>query len=135
MAKFDNIEVKGGFGEQPDIKFLNKVPAEDLEVEVLKEGDGQVVKAGDTIECDYHGTVFDGNVFDSSFERGSSIEFPVGVGMLIQGWDQTIPGHKVGTRLLISVPPEYGYGANGTPDGSIGGHDTIVFVVDIIAVK
>ena len=52
-----------------------------------------------------------------------------------QGWDQTVPGHNVGSRLVVSIPPEYGYGSRGVPQAGIGGEDTLVFVIDIISTR
>ena len=59
----------------------------------------------------------------------------IGVGQVIRGWDQTVPGHNVGSRLLVSIPPEYGYGRQGMPQAGIGGDDTLVFVIDIISTR
>ena len=52
-----------------------------------------------------------------------------------EGWDQTVPGHNVGSRLVVSIPPEYGYGSRGVPQAGIGGEDTLVFVIDIISTR
>ena len=51
----------------------------------------------------------------------------------LRGWDQLVPGHNVGSRLVVSIPPEYGYGSRGIPSAGIGGGDTLVFVIDIIS--
>ena len=61
--------------------------------------------------------------------------FGIGVGQVIKGWDQTVPGHNVGSRLVVSIPPEYGYGSRGVPQAGIGGEDTLVFVIDIISTR
>ena len=76
-----------------------------------------------------------GKASDTCFERHHPASFGIGVGQVIKGWDQTVPGHNVGSRLLISIPPQYGYGANGAPQAGIGGDDTLVFVVDIISTR
>ena len=54
---------------------------------------------------------------------------------MIRGWDQTVPGHNVGSRLVVSLPPEYGYGSQGMPAAGIGGGATLVFVIDIISTR
>lgn len=73
--------------------------------------------------------------FDSSFDRHQPATFGIGVGQVIKGWDQTVPGHNVGSRLVVSIPPEYGYGSRGVPQAGIGGEDTLVFVIDIISTR
>lgn len=106
-----------------------------LVVEVLSEGTGPVVTAGRTITVQYHGQIWNGAVFDSSFTRGAPASFPIGVGMVIAGWDQGLVGKNVGSRVLLSIPPEKGYGRRGMPQAGIGGTDTLVFVVDILDVR
>lgn len=130
----ENVEVIGGFGEIPNVQFSGDAPA-GLEVHVLEEGSGEEVKVGDTIEVNYHGVVWGGDIFDSSFQRGSSIEFPIGVGMLIKAWDQGIIGHKVGSRLVISAEPDFAYGEQGVPGSPIGPNSVLTFVVDVISIK
>jgi peptidylprolyl isomerase len=128
--------VKGFIGETPKLEFQPGVSAPaDLVMEVLHEGDGAVVQAGQTIEVNYLGETFKGVEFDSSFRRGEPVEFPIGVGMVIAGWDETLVGRKVGDRVLISIPPHKGYGPNGMPAAGIKGTDTLVFVVDILGVS
>ena len=74
-------------------------------------------------------------MFDNSYDRGQPLSFPIGVGMVISGWDQGLVGQRVGSRVLLSIPPEFGYGSRGVPQAGIGGEDTLVFVVDIIDVR
>lgn len=129
----DNITVTGDFGRKPALSFENS-PSDELLVEVLTQGDGQVVEAGDTIHCHYLGQVFNGQVFDNSFDRGQALSFQIGVGMVIRGWDDGLVGQRVGSRVLLSIPSEYGYGSRGVPQAGIGGGDTLVFVTDILGV-
>ena len=129
----ENITVTGDFGRKPTLTFEN-TPSEELLVEVLNEGDGQLVEAGDTILCHYLGQVFIGGVFDNSYDRGQALSFQIGVGMVIRCWDDGLVGQRVGSRVLLSIPPEYGYGARGVPQAGIGGTDTLVFVTDILGV-
>jgi peptidylprolyl isomerase len=128
--------VKGFIGETPKIEFApGSTPSADLAVEILHEGDGAVVQAGDTIEVNYLGETWGGVEFDSSFRRGDTVEFPIGVGMVIKGWDEALVGRKVGDRVLISIPPHKGYGVHGMPAAGIKGSDTLVFVVDIVGTR
>ena len=129
----ESITVTGEFGDKPALAFEG-APSDELLVEVLKEGDGQVVEPGDTIHCHYLGQVFDGGVFDNSYDRCQALSFQIGVGMVIRGWDDGLVGQRVGSRVLLSIPPEYGYGARGVPQAGIGGGDTLVFVTDILGV-
>ena len=73
-------------------------------------------------------------VFDSSFSRGEPAGFVIGKGRVIPGWDKTLVGQKLGSRVLLTIPPADGYGASGNSQAGISGTDTLVFVVDLIAV-
>lgn len=125
----------GSFGDAPEITYPTPEAPAGLHVHVIEEGDGPVVAKGREIEVNYHGEIWGGDVFDSSYFRGAPTSFPIGVGMVIAGWDEALVGKTVGSRVLISIPPEKGYGARGVPQAGIGGTDTLVFVVDIIGVK
>jgi len=122
----------GSFGDKPVITFPDTPAPQDLGVEPLVLGEGDVVEAGDEIEVNYLGQVWGGRVFDSSYDRGAPVRFPIGVGAVIQGWDEALVGASVGSRVLISIPPELGYGPAGMPRAGIGGTDTLVFVVDVL---
>ena len=127
--------VAGEFGERPALTFPAVPAPAGLQVQVLSEGDGAEVQAGQTIVVHYLGQIWDGQIFDASFNRGQTIDFPIGVGMVIRGWDEGLVGQKVGSRVLLSIPPELGYGSRGVPQVGIGGGDTLVFVVDVVDVR
>ena len=111
--------VNAEFGDRPTIEF----PTE-------------IAPAGLKVTVNYHGVVWGKDTpFDSSFDRHQPATFGIGVGQVIKGWDQTVPGHNVGSRLVVSIPPEYGYGSRGVPQAGIGGEDTLVFVIDIISTR
>ena len=131
----ENITVTGDFGRKPTVDFVGADPAEDLIVEVLKEGDGPEVEPGDQIQAHYLGQVWNGDIFDKSYDRGQPLAFQIGVGMVIRGWDDGLVGQKVGSRVLLSIPSEYGYGDRGVPQAGIRGGDTLVFVTDILGVS
>lgn len=122
----------GGFGEKPVLSFPESPAPAELVVTVLEEGTGPLVEAGQTIEVNYLGQCWGGNVFDNSYDRRSSIEFPIGMGVVIAGWDNGLVGQHIGSRVLLSIPPHEGYGPNGQPRAGIRGDDTLVFVVDIL---
>ena len=86
------------------------------------------------VEVNYLGKALStGDIFDSSFERGESISFPVGAGQLIEGWDTGLVGMKEGGRRQLLIPGDLAYGPAGSPP-DIGPDDTLVFVIDLLSV-
>jgi peptidylprolyl isomerase len=117
----------------PTITMPKSDPPTELVVQPLIKGDGPVVTAGQTINVHYTGAVWrTGKVFDSSWKRGKSINFGIGTGDVIAGWDEGLVGQRVGSQVLLVIPPDKGYGENGQPSAGIKGTDTMVFVVDIL---
>ena len=111
-----------------------KAPAKTI-VQPLIEGTGPEVKKGQTVRVAYTGALWkDGSVFDSSANRPEQpyFDFPIAQGQVIKGWDNGLVGQKVGSRLLLVIPPADGYGTAGSPP-KISGTDNLVFVVDILA--
>lgn len=125
----------GSFGDKPVLTFPADPAPADLAVQVLERGTGNLVEAGQDIEVNYLGQAWGGRVFDNSYDRGESISFPIGVGMVIAGWDEGLVGQQVGSRVLLSIPSHLGYGDRGVPQAGIRGGDTLVFVVDILGVS
>lgn len=118
--------------EKPEIDFIDGAPPEELVITDLIEGTGAQAMPGDTVNVHYVGVEFDtGEQFDASWDRGESISFPLAG--LIAGWQEGIPGMKVGGRRQLVIPPELAYGPAG------GGHrlsgKTLVFVIDLLAVN
>lgn len=128
-------QASGTFGEKPVLSFPENSAPEELTVEVLEQGTGDEVRAGQNIDVHYLGQVWGGGIFDNSYDRRSSIQFPIGVGAVISGWDESLVGQQIGSRVLVSIPPHQGYGPNGNPGAGIRGTDTLVFVVDIIGAR
>lgn len=122
----------GGFGDKPVITFPQGDAPEGLHVEVLVAGDGPEIGRADNIVVNYLGQAWGGQIFDNSYDRGAPIDFPIGVGAVIGGWDQGLVGQPLGSRLLLSIPPELGYGQRGVPHAGIPGGATLVFVVDLV---
>lgn len=123
----------GGFGEKPELTFPDTAAPADLQVTVLSEGEGAPVPAGATLTAHYLGQVWGGAIFDNSYDRGAPTAFPIGVGRVISGWDKGLVGLKLGSRVLLSIPPVDGYGSRGNPMAGIRGTDTLVFVVDLVS--
>ena len=106
----------------------------ELKIEDTVVGTGQEVKAGDTILVHYTGTLIDGTVFDSSKRRGEPISFGIGIGQVIQGWDQGIVGMKEGGTRVLRIPPEMGYGARGA-GAAIPPNASLIFEVELIEIQ
>lgn len=118
---------------QPTITMPKGDAPSQLVVQPLIEGDGPVVEAGQTVDVHYTGAIWDGGrVFDSSWKRGKSTQFPIGTGGVITGWDEGLVGQTVGSQVLLVIPPDKGYGTGGNASAGIKGTDTLVFVVDIL---
>ena len=126
--------VEGAKGAKPVLAFPEGGAPEGLQVQVLDAGDGPVVEAGDHIVCHYLGQCSNGRVFDNSYDRGRPLDFQIGVGAVIRGWDDGLVGQRVGSRVLLSIPSELGYGERGVPQAGIKGGDTLVFVTEILGV-
>ena len=118
----------------PQIPDTTKIGGS-LEVEDLAEGSGEVVESGDTVSVHYLGTLTDGTVFDSSWSRGRPFTTQIGVGMVIQGWDQGIVGMREGGRRLLKIPSDLAYGEAGSSSGSIGPNTPLLFVVDLLRIQ
>jgi peptidylprolyl isomerase len=115
--------------EQPEIDFPGGEPPTELVITDVVVGDGAEALPGGQVEVNYVGVDFEtGEEFDSSWGRGESIEFPLRG--LIQGWQDGIPGMRVGGRRQLVVPPDLAYGPAG------GGHHlsgrTLIFVIDLV---
>lgn len=105
--------------------------ATELTAQTLIKGTGPEVQANQTVTAHYTGWLTDGTVFDSSWERDAPASFPLA--RVIPGWQQGLAGQTVGSQVLLVIPAELGYGEQGTPNGSIPGGATLIFVVDILA--
>jgi len=112
-----------------------ETPPADLLIEDLIEGDGAEAAPGHQVEVHYVGVAWSTrSQFDASWDRGDTFTFGLGGGQVIAGWDQGVAGMKVGGRRQITIPPHLGYGKAGA-GGVIKGGETLVFIVDLIAVS
>jgi peptidylprolyl isomerase len=123
--------------ERPDTSGLipaDTEPPGGLVTEDVLVGDGPVVADGDRVAVDYVGVRWsDGAEFDASWERGEPIEFVLGAGRVIAGWEQGLQGMQVGGRRIITIPPDLAYGDRGAGP-LIGPGETLVFVVDLVRI-
>jgi peptidylprolyl isomerase len=136
----DGVEeetVSQDVGERPDTSTLvpaDTPPPERLVIEDVAVGDGATASDGDLLAVDYVGVRWsDGGEFDASWERGQPIEFELGAGQVIPGWEQGLQGMQVGGRRIITIPPDLAYGDRGA-GAAIGPGETLVFVVDLVAI-
>jgi peptidylprolyl isomerase len=114
--------------DKPTLEIPSGFTTDKLQVKVLEEGKGDVLAKTDSITADYLGELTDGTKFDSSYDRGEAATFPLtGV---IQGWTDGLTGKKVGSKVLLAIPPEMGYGDQAT--GAIPANAVLIFVVDIV---
>ena len=110
-------------------------PPTELQVRDLVVGTGAEAATGKTIAVHYVGVLWSTREqFDSSWDRGQPLPFTLGEGRVIQGWEQGILGMRVGGRRELVIPPDLAYGPEGYP-GTIGPNETLVFVVDLVAVQ
>lgn len=117
---------------KPEVDFPEGQAPEDLAIVDIVVGDGADATPGATVDVHYLGVEFDsGDEFDSSWNRGQSINFPLG--SLIAGWQQGIPGMKVGGRRKLIVPPNLAYGPAGAGHRLSG--QTLIFVIDLLGVS
>ncbi len=122
ISLFTNENSKMSTSQKPELL------AEDVVM-----GTGEEAFSGDRVVVHYTGRFVDGKIFDSSVSRNEPFQFVLGVGQVIQGWDQGILGMRVGGKRILSVPPELGYGPNDY--GPIPGNSTLIFEVELLKVE
>ncbi len=117
--------------EKPKFKPPEGSPPKELQIYDVKEGEGAEATAGRPLSMQYVGKSFStGEEFDASFDRGEPFSFTLGGGEVIPGWDIGIEGMREGGRRILVIPPELGYGDQGSPP-SIAPNETLVFAVDL----
>ena len=121
--------------EKPEIEFPGAEPPADLVIIDVTEGDGAEATSGSTVSVHYVGVAHStGEEFDASYNRGTPLQFRIGVGQVIQGWDEGVEGMKVGGRRQLVIPPHLGYGDRGA-GGVIKPGETLIFVCDLVEVS
>ena len=119
--------------QRPDVDPYDGPPPADLVVEDITAGEGPEAVPGQTVTVHYVGVAHStGEEFDASYNRGAPLQFRLGVGQVIAGWDQGVQGMKVGGRRQLVIPPHLGYGVRGA--GPIKRNETLIFVVDLLGV-
>jgi FKBP-type peptidyl-prolyl cis-trans isomerase len=101
----------------------------------LVTGTGETAVSGKVVKVHYTGWLTNGTKFDSSLDRNTPFEFPLGARRVIKGWDEGVEGMKVGGKRQLRIPPELGYGARGAAGGRIPPGATLIFDVELLEVK
>jgi peptidylprolyl isomerase len=121
--------------DKPEIDFPEGPPPSELEITDVTEGEGEEAAAGRTVSVHYVGVAHStGEEFDASYNRGEPLQFRLGVGQVISGWDTGVQGMKVGGRRRLVIPPHLAYGDRGA-GGVIAPGETLIFVVDLLDVR
>ncbi len=103
-----------------------------LKMLVEDKGSGEPVAQGQPVSCQYYGCLANGKMFDNSFQRGVPLQFAAGVGQMIPGFDEGVQQLNHGGKAVLFLPAALGYGAQGTPDGTIPPNSEIVFYVEVL---
>lgn len=120
--------------DKPEIDFPGDAPPTELVIEDLIAGEGPKAKSGKTISAHYVGVAYStGEEFDASWNRGAPLDFRLGIGQVIEGWDKGIEGMRVGGRRRLVIPPDLAYGDRGA-GSAIRPGETLIFVVDLVDV-
>ena len=121
--------------DKPDVGPIEGAPPAELLIEDITVGDGDEARPGQQVNVHYVGVAHStGKEFDASYNRGAPLDFALGAGQVIAGWDQGVTGMKVGGRRKLTIPPHLGYGAQGA-GGVIKPNETLIFVVDLVGVR
>ena len=105
----------------------------DLQMTIIKEGQGEGAKPGDSVTVNYTGTFLDGTKFDSSIDRGQPFTFKLGAKEVIEGWDLGVNGMKVGEQRKLIIPGQFAYGEAGRP--GIPPNTTLVFDITMMGIN
>ena len=121
--------------DRPVITIPEGAPPAELEIIDEVVGDGAEATVGSRVVVHYVGVAWSTQrEFDASWNRGDTFDFRLGAREVIEGWDRGVKGMKVGGRRRLTIPPDLGYGNRGA-GGVIKGGETLVFVVDLVAVR
>jgi peptidylprolyl isomerase len=133
------VFVTGDLGDKPALTIPSGAPPAAQSTEVLVTGTGATVAAGQTLVVNYLGQTWDApggepNIFDNTYDRAQVFGFQLGAGAVIEGWDTGLVGKKIGSRMILTIPPAQAYGEPSAENTSeLAGH-TLVFVIDIVDV-
>ncbi len=112
---------------------IKQIISNGVNIEILKQGQGEGAKNGDKVTAHYIGTLASGEKFDSSIDRGQPFSFILGSGQVIKGWEEGILGMKAGEKRKLTIPAELGYGEKGV--GAIPPNATLIFEVELLKIN
>ena len=119
---------------RPEIDFPGGEPPAELQITDIWEGDGTAANSGDRVTVHYVGVAYStGEEFDASWNRGDPLQFQLGAGQVIAGWDQGVQGMKAGGRRQLIIPPDLAYGDRGAAHVIAPG-ETLIFVCDLVSI-
>lgn len=101
----------------------------------IRMGNGETAKEGSHVRVHYTGWLTTGKKFDSSVDAGKPFDFTIGNGEVIKGWEEGVSGMRVGGKRQLRIPPDLGYGAEGTPGGPIPPNAILIFDIQLLAVQ
>jgi FKBP-type peptidyl-prolyl cis-trans isomerase FkpA len=122
----------------PEAAAAPVTTASGLKIQDLVVGTGATAETGKMVSVNYTGWLIEkskADHFDSSYDHGQPFPFQLGAGKVIKGWDEGLVGMKVGGKRMLTIPPDLGYGAQGTPGGPIPPNATLVFEVELMDVR
>lgn len=137
-ASFASGQTKKGKRPAPKAKMASAsiTTATGLTYIITRRGTGRLPKAGETVVVHYTGALTNGTKFDSSRDGdGQPLEFKLGVGRVIKGWDEGIAKLHIGDQAILIVPSTLGYGTKGTGEGLIPPDATLIFIVELVDIK
>jgi FKBP-type peptidyl-prolyl cis-trans isomerase len=122
-----------GLFNSPVVESQNTMNNAGFVAEDVTVGSGDLAQAGDRVTAHYVGRLMNGQVFDSSVDSNTPISFVLGSGQVIRGWDEGLVGMRAGGKRVLTIAPEYAYGANAI--GAIPANSTLIFEVDLLDVE
>jgi FKBP-type peptidyl-prolyl cis-trans isomerase len=131
----EGVSVGGNYGEEPTFEVDSTIALDSTQVETISEGDGEVVKTGDSVTVNYLAIIAGSDqAFDSSWDRGTPATFTVesGPNALIPGLVKALEGQRLGSRVVAAVPPADGFGEAGNPEVGVQSDSILVFVIDLL---
>ncbi len=130
---YEPLEISTDLATKPAVPTPTGTPPAQLITDDVVKGEGKAAATGSHVTVKYVGVSFsNGKQFDSSWDRGSTFDFPLGAGRVIRGWDMGVAGMREGGRRTLVIPPVLGYGERG--QGPIAPNETLIFVVDLVKV-
>lgn len=124
-----------GVNKGTETPVVTATPDNGLVIQDIVVGSGKVAENGDTLSAHYIGKLENGTIFDESYDGGQPIQFILGSGQLIKGWELGLIGMKEGGKRRLVIPPELGYGARGAGNGAIPPNAILLFEIELVSIQ